>query len=247
MTADVLALVPARSGSEGLAHKNVRRLAGRTLLEHTIDLLRTIPEIGRIVVSTDADAYREMATAAGAEAPFRRPEELSGKYASTEDTLKHALQWLAEHDGYEPDIVVYQQVNDLFKRREWIVRCIEALVDHPELDTAFVAMVVHKNFWIEEDGRFVRLSHEGHVARQLKRPIFREDTGLACATRPRLILEEGRRIGDRVEIIPHETFSIDIHDDFDWALAELVTERFPELRALLASGDGATDGTDDAS
>ena len=55
----------------------------------------------------------------------------------------------------------------------------------------------------------------------MKKPIAREDTGLACASRAHL-WRKGRRIGDRVEIITNnESFSsIDIHDIDDLKLAK---------------------------
>ena len=57
--------------------------------------------------------------------------------------------------------------------------------------------------------------------RQVRRAIYREDTGLVCASRAEL-WRNGRRIGDKVIILPHnetET-AIDIHTAFDLFLAE---------------------------
>ena len=50
---------------------------------------------------------------------------------------------------------------------------------------------------------------------------MREDTGLACASRAQL-WREGRRIGDRVEILVNDDAftGIDIHEDDDLQLAE---------------------------
>jgi len=63
----------------------------------------------------------------------------------------------------------------------------------------------------------------GKNIRQLRTPVFREDTGLACATRAHLI-KSGRRVGDKVDIVVNHDFcsSIDIHDEFDLWLAEKV-------------------------
>ena len=57
----------------------------------------------------------------------------------------------------------------------------------------------------------------------MKQPVFREDPGLACASRVEVI-RSGRRIGDRVDIVPAPDFtsSIDIHDEFDLWLAEAI-------------------------
>ena len=51
---EVLAVVPARGGSKGLAGKNIRPFAGIPLIAHSILFARLCPEIGRVVVSTDS-------------------------------------------------------------------------------------------------------------------------------------------------------------------------------------------------
>jgi hypothetical protein len=59
--------------------------------------------------------------------------------------------------------------------------------------------------------------------RQKKEHIYREDTGLGCATRIKA-LKSGRRLGDKVVIIPNDDVasSIDIHTEYDLWLAEQV-------------------------
>ena len=66
---------------------------------------------------------------------------------------------------------------------------------------------------------------EVYSSRQEKEPIYREDTGLACASRAQL-WRDGKRIGDNVDFILNENFetSIDIHSEFDFFLAEKVLE-----------------------
>ena len=70
---------------------------------------------------------------------------------------------------------------------------------------------------------------EVYSSRQEKEPIYREDTGLACASRSYL-WRSGKRIGNNVEIIVNEDFqtSIDIHDEFDFFLAEKALEYLKE-------------------
>jgi len=235
--ANVIAIVPVRSGSTELPNKNIRSILGRTLLEHNIRLLKQSSTLNRIIVSTDSEQYADIARKAGAEAPFLRPSVLSQKYSSTEDVLSHCLNWLKENQGESVDIVVFQQVNDLFKRAEWIDMCVSFLIDNPDYDSAFVAKIEEKNFWYEDEtGSFKRLSNFGHTPRQLKKKIYREDTGLACATRPHIILDQGRRLGDKVKIFPHKDFTVDIHNEFDLNLARVVVDHFPEVRSLIDPG-----------
>jgi len=229
----IVAIIPVRAGSKGLNNKNIRELLGKSLLERNISLLKKIKTIDQIIISTDSQEYADIAIKAGARAPFLRPKEISGDYASSEDALIHTINWLKDNEGYIVDIVVFQQVNDLFKRQEWIEECINSLLEDDKLDTAFVAEIIDKNFWIKENDKYIKLSNFGHKARQLKSHIYREDTGLASATRARILIEENRRIGDNVKIIPHTQFCVDIHNDFDFKLAELIVKNFNEYKEIL--------------
>ena len=70
---------------------------------------------------------------------------------------------------------------------------------------------------------------EFYSSRQEKKPIYREDTGLACASRAAL-WRVGKRIGDNVDMIINENFetSIDIHNEFDFFIAEKALEYLKE-------------------
>ena len=73
----VLAIVPARSGSKSVPHKNVASFRGRPLLAHSVEHGLRARNVDRVLVSTDSPRYRELALAAGAEVPFLRPAELA--------------------------------------------------------------------------------------------------------------------------------------------------------------------------
>ena len=96
----------------------------------------------------------------------------------------------------------------------------------------FVGCPTHKNFWQkDEQGAFKRVlkKMEVYSSRQEKEPIYREDTGLACASRAYL-WRDGKRIGNNVDFIINENFetSIDIHNEFDFFLAEKALEYLKE-------------------
>ena len=61
------------------------------------------------------------------------------------------------------------------------------------------------------------------MPRQIKQPTFREDTGIALATRANVI-KDGKRIGSNIQIIEYESNIdfIDIHTEFDLKLSEIL-------------------------
>ena len=64
---------------------------------------------------------------------------------------------------------------------------------------------------------------KNYTSRQVRKKIFREDTGLCCVSRARL-WRRGKRIGDKVFIIKNHNglASIDIHEKKDLDLANII-------------------------
>lgn len=223
-TVHTVAVIPARGGSKGLPGKNIRPLAGKPLIAYSIEAAQRSRLVDRVIVSTDDERIAEIARAHGAEVPFLRPPELAQDLTPTEPVLAHAVEWLERHEGYRVDIVLFLQTTDIFRTPAMIDQVIRALLEDPAVDTAFVAHPTHKNFWRRSGEGYNRLAPDlSHGPRQTREPLFREDTGLACATRA-AVIKAGRRIGDRVAIVPNtdEASSIDIHTEFDFWLAERI-------------------------
>lgn len=224
----VAAIILARGGSKGLPGKNIRPLAGRPLIAWTIEAARRARTVETVLVSTDDEAIAGVARAEGAEVPFLRPADLAGDLATSEVALQHAVEWLAGA-GRKPSIVVYLQVTDPFRTPDMIDGCVDALRRDPELDSAFVALETHKNYWRKQGDTWVRLNADMPygIPRQRREAIYREDTGVALATRVEVI-EGGRRLGDRCLVIPHDHPGafIDIHSELDLRLAEALIRDF---------------------
>jgi CMP-N-acetylneuraminic acid synthetase len=221
---NVVAILAARGGSKGLPRKNVRVLGGKPLIAWSVEAAKASPYVDRVIVTTDDAEIAEISKKFGAEVPFMRPSELAQDLTPTEPVLTHAVEWLEREEGYRVDIVVFLQPTDIFRKRTMIDDVVKRLLDDPSLESAFVAYPTHKNYWRKVDGRYVRMAPDlAYGPRQKKEQIYREDTGLACATRASLI-KAGKRLGDRVDIVPNpdEASFIDIHNDFDFWLAERV-------------------------
>lgn len=219
----VATIILARGGSKGLPKKNIALLDGKPLIAYTIEASLNCKYVDRTIVSTDDHKIAEIAKKYGAEVPFMRPAELSGDFANAEECLLHAVDWLAQNERYYIDILAYMQVTDVFKRRYMLEECIKVLLENPNVESAFVGYRDHKNYWVKKGNNYVRLTNSGNTPRQKKELIYREDTGLGCATRVE-VLRQGRRVGDRVVIIPNDdaTSFIDIHTVFDLWLAEQI-------------------------
>src|SRR5687768_8774426 len=78
----VLAVVPARGGTDPVPYLNIKRLGDCPLLAHTLQAARAAGCVDRVIVSTDDPQVAEVARAWGGEAPFLRPADLAADIPS---------------------------------------------------------------------------------------------------------------------------------------------------------------------
>ena len=74
----VLAIIPARSGSKSVKDKNIRLIDGKPMIAYSIEHAQKAECIDRVIVSTDSEEYAAIAREYGAETPFLRPAEYDG-------------------------------------------------------------------------------------------------------------------------------------------------------------------------
>ena len=127
----VLAIIPARGGSKGLPRKNVSSLAGHPLIAYSIAAGLQSKRVTRTIVSTDDEEIAAVARQYGAEVPFLRPAELAQDNTLDLPVFQHALTWLAEHEGYHPDVVVQLRPTSPIRPPSLVDDAVGMLLDHP--------------------------------------------------------------------------------------------------------------------
>ena len=124
----VLGIVPARGGSKGVPGKNVRPLAGRTLLEYTARAARESGVLDRVILSTDSPEIADTGRRAGLDVPFMRPATLASDDTPMLPVIQHALESLAR-DGWSPDMIVLLQPTSPLRRPDHIRAAVTTLRD----------------------------------------------------------------------------------------------------------------------
>ena len=147
---DVICIIPARGGSKGLPRKNVLTIGSESLIARPIRHAIESGVIGTVLVTTDDAEIAEIAKSAGAIVPFIRPPELAQDLTSTEDTLQHALFEYEKMTGKEFKVAVFLTATDIFRRVEWIVDVVNRLKSNPNLESVFVGLATHKNYWNQQ-------------------------------------------------------------------------------------------------
>lgn len=125
---EILALIPARSGSKGIPKKNILDLGGYPLIAYSIAVAKLSTNINRIIVTTDNQPIADIAKKFGAEVPFLRPKRLSGDQALDVEFFQHALSWLRKHEKYLPDLIVHLRPTTPFRDVRLIDKAILELL-----------------------------------------------------------------------------------------------------------------------
>lgn len=107
MKNEVVAIIPARSGSKGIKDKNLASLGGFPLIAYSIIAAKLSQKIDRVFLSTDSEFYATVAREYGAEVPFLRPAELSGDAATDRDFMVHCMNWIKDKEGHLPEFWVH--------------------------------------------------------------------------------------------------------------------------------------------
>lgn len=131
----ILAIIPARSGSKSVPHKNIREINGKPMLAYSIEHGKQSKYIDRVILSTDSEQYAEIGRAYGAEVPFIRPAEYATDTALDIDVFEHCLRFLKETENYIPDIVVQLRPTYPIRDVADIDAMIEMLLENPEADS----------------------------------------------------------------------------------------------------------------
>jgi CMP-N,N'-diacetyllegionaminic acid synthase len=221
----VLAIVPARGGSKGVPGKNVRKLAGRTLLDYTVLAARGSGVIDRIVLSTDSAEIADAGRRAGMEVPFMRPPELAQDDTPMLPVIQHAIEALAA-DGWTADVIVLLQPTSPMRRPSH-VRDAVRMLQEAKADSVVTVIELPRHLSPDyvmriEEGvlRPFLDTGAGVTRRQDARPAYsRDGTVYACW---RTTLERfGNIYGERCQpLMLDAADSLSIDSPSDWAEAE---------------------------
>lgn len=124
----VYALIPARSGSEGIIDKNILNLAGYPLLAYSIVAAKKCALIDRVLVSTDSEEYAQIAIKFGAEVPFIRPKSISKNSSTDLQFFQHAIEYFRRNEGIVPEYFAHLRPTSPIRFPEIINKAVEIFI-----------------------------------------------------------------------------------------------------------------------
>jgi YrbI family 3-deoxy-D-manno-octulosonate 8-phosphate phosphatase len=235
----VVAIIPARGGSKGVPGKNLRRVAGRSLVARAVDVALAAPSIDRVFVSTDDPAIASEALAAGAEV-IDRPAAIAGDTASSEAAVLHAIGTLAE----APAIVILMQATSPFIDPADLDAAVMRVASGRE-DVVFAAAETFAFVWKTTPAGAEGVNHDAAVRpRRQDRDAQFQETGAFYVMRTDGLIESGHRFFGRVgiqEVDPARAVEIDTQRELE--IASLIAPLFERAEpvnvdALVTDFDG---------
>jgi len=227
---EVLAIIPARGGSKGIPRKNIRPFAGYPLISYSIAAGLQAETVTRTIVSTEDEEIALIARNFGAETPFMRPIDLAQDETIDLPVIQHALEWLAVHEGYHPQVVVQLRPTSPVRPVDCVDRAVDLLLTHPEADSIRgvipSSQTPYKMWKISSQGSMLPLlSVEGvkepfNAPRQVLPQTYWQ-TGHIDAIRTTSILQKNSLSGDVIlPLLIDPRYTVDIDNLNDWQRAE---------------------------
>ncbi|SFR58832.1 acylneuraminate cytidylyltransferase family protein [Anaeromicropila populeti] len=222
---NILAVIPARSGSKSVKHKNIRNVNGKPMIAYSIEHALKSKYVNRVVVSTDSEQYADIARKYGAEVPFLRPEEYATDTAQDIDVFYHCLSYLKEKEQYDADIVVQLRPTYPIRQIEDIDSMIELLLQNESAESvrsiAPAKEVAYKMWHMDEQGFLTPIMKDikecYNMPRQELPKVYYQN---ACIdiVRGQVILEQKSMNGTRILGYQMEhNYDIDTEEEFQKA------------------------------
>lgn len=238
--ADIIAIIPARSGSKGVPDKNIRLLAGKPLLTYSIVAARLVESIGRVIVSTDSQHYADIAREYGAEVPFLRPSGISDDGSSVYEYIKHTLDWIKDHEGNIPKYIALLLPTTPLREVIHIEKAIRYMMTN---DNACGLRSVHEMSetsykTLEIENGYLKCictgSYDIDMANRPRQefPKTYQPNGYVDVIRSSYVTENGVVYGDRViAYVTPRTSEVDTIEDFEYL--EYQVDRKPAIVSSL--------------
>lgn len=220
---NILCVIPARAGSQGIIDKNLQLIWGIPLVEHSIlHALDAGLDPESIWVSSDSEEILDIALRNKVIAD-ERPPGISGPTSSTEDTLlyilnlhlKYTRRWKSE----QCDHVLLLQPTSPIRFKGTVKRFLDFYLNS-DYDSALTTTKFYDFFW--QSGSPASSSYDP-TNRPMRQKLTEKDyqhfdNGNLCITKRQILEKQHCRMGDNVGLFPItelEGMQIDTPEDLE--------------------------------
>jgi len=218
-----LGIIPARGGSKGIPHKNIRQICGKPLIAFTIEAAQK-SNLNRFIVSTDDIEISQIATSYNAEV-MMRPIELALDESPTLPVLQHVVSNIDK----KFDVIATLQPTSPLRTAQHINEALDLIKSDPEADSLVSVVQIPHHY---TPGSIMQLADDGylknyidtnsHILRRQEKPVYFARNGAAIYITRTNNLKEYILGGKILPYFMNRIESIDIDCTDDLVLAELI-------------------------
>jgi CMP-N-acetylneuraminic acid synthetase len=223
-----IAFIFARGGSKGLPRKNIRLLAGKPLIQYSIEAAFESKMIDDVYVSTDDDDIANLAHRLNVKV-IDRPSELASDTSAEWLSWCHAINWVFESVGEFDQFVSLPVTSPLRSVDDVENAIIQRQVDNADICIAITPASRSPYFNMVKKlktGFIDRVNvPETNINRRQDAPdVFDITTSVYVSTPNFILTHEGLFSGNVTSITVPKERSVDIDDIYDFMLAQCILE-----------------------
>ena len=219
----ILCVIPARGGSKGIQYKNVKDLNGKPLIAYTIDIARQIFKDDDICVTTDDEKIVKVVENLGLYVPFIRPAHLGTDYATSQDVLRHALNFYEQKELLY-DIILLLQPTSPFRLKRHIEEAIDLYKDTCDMVVSVKESSANPyyNLFEEDEFGYLHVSKgKGNFTRRQDAPTVWEYNGSIYVINSMSLKQyDMSDFLNKIKYPMENIYSIDIDTQLDWIIAD---------------------------
>lgn len=231
-----LFIIPARGGSKGIPHKNIKPFCGKPLIAYAAETAQVccralgLPS-QQIILSTEDEEIAAVGHKLGLSTEYRRPEELAQDASGSREVMLHAMDW-AENNGIAYNCIVFLQPTSPLRTAEDVLGALKAYDEAaPQAD-----MVVSVNpspcnpyydcFEQAADGTLHVSKGDGLLTRRQQAPPAYQYNGAVYVIRPEALRKYAfGALPRRLPYVMPAERSLDLDTPLDWVIAETVMKQ----------------------
>jgi CMP-N,N'-diacetyllegionaminic acid synthase len=226
---NVLAIIPARSGSKGLKDKNIRIFVNKPLIAHTIESALKCTFISEVMVSTDSELYKKISVSFGAKVPFLRSDKNSNDNSSSWNVVKEVLLNYIKVNRYFTDVILLQPTSPL-RNDKHIKECFNFYLNRKADLVASICEVDHSPLLQNtlKDNKslhgFIKFSND-NIQRQKLEKYYRLNGAIYICKTEHLFKTKTLYNENSFAYLMERRASLDIDDEFDFDIAEAIIKK----------------------
>jgi len=220
----VLGFIPATRKSVYTQNDPFVKLAGKPLIWYTLNELKSVSSLDRIVVSSEDDEVLDYAKGFSGVKPLKRSNELLHSNLKMKDLLRYVLEQLESTSGYMPDAVCTLYINTPLRQSYHIDKAVDTMVIF-DVDSVISVQEElshcyhHQRYGLEH----INITEDG--MRIERKAVYKENSAIFLSKTD--VIQSGHFLGKKIGhivMLPEE--SIKINNEYDlWLAEKILTER----------------------